>query len=240
MSKVLQMVLLRMFVCVCVDAEVGGQLCIGHGVSGLRQASMLSTMGRTWLAEVWRQTDIMDQRCWQELKTVAKERGLEALSEHAESLVMDTHAAATVRTYEGAYGRWREWADSHNFQALPADPVAVSLYPVHVLIETAGLESEDFLFSNLVKKKDKSTKKKGSLNYTHARELLREAVGKAGLDPTEYGLHSLRSGGTTAAAAAKGHQRLLKRQGGWRSEAVNVYIQETLDNLLAPSEAASW
>ena len=102
--------------CVCVDAEVGGQLCIGCGVSGLRQAIMLSTMGRTWLAEVWRQTgiaasDIMDQRCWQELKTVAKDKGLEALSEHAESLVMDTHAAATVRAYEGAYGRWRQWAD---------------------------------------------------------------------------------------------------------------------------------
>ena len=40
-----------------------------------------------WLVEVWRQADIMDQRCWQELKTVAKDKGLEALSEHAESLV---------------------------------------------------------------------------------------------------------------------------------------------------------
>ena len=50
-------------------------------------------------------TDIMDQRCWQELKTVAEDKGLEALSEHTESLVMDTHAAATVRAYEGAYGR---------------------------------------------------------------------------------------------------------------------------------------
>ena len=67
-----------------------------------------------------------------------------------------------------------------------------------------------------------------------------KAVGKAGMDPTEFGLHSLRPGGTTAVAVAKVPQRLLKRQGGWRSEAVNVYIQETLDNLLVPSEAASW
>ena len=108
------------------------------------------------------------------------------------------------------------------------------------LIQTAGLESEDLLLSNLVKKKEQWTRKKGSLNYTRARELLQEAVGKAGMDPTEFGLHSLRSGGTTAAAAAKVPQRLLKRQGGWHSEAVNIYIQETLDNLLAPSEAASW
>ena len=329
--------------------------------------------------------DILDQRCWRELKTVAKDKGLEVLSEHAESLVMDTHATATVKAYEGAYGRWRTWANSHSFQALPADPAAVSLYLVHLLeqsssasavskakaairwahekaclplpfnsmveqiataakrraakpparkrpfsreqvaamvrelaldsdcfklrtavmiavgfagfmrwddlqrirvgniafhskhmeiqlekrkndqmrqgtsvfiskqgqeigayalcqrlIQTAGLESEDLLLSNLVKKKERWTRKKGSLNYTRARELLQEAVGKAGMDPTEFGLHSLRSGGTTAAAAAKVPQRLLKRQGGWRSEAVNVYIQETLDNLLAPSEAASW
>ena len=78
------------------------------------------------------------------------------------------------------------------------------------------------------------------LQYPCTWFIYREAVRKAGLDPTEYGLHSLRSGGTTAAAAAKVPQRLLQRQSGWRSEAVNVYIQETLDNLLAPSEAASW
>ena len=58
------------------------------------------------------------------------------------------------KSLRGCIGRWREWADSHNFQALPADPVAVSLYLVHLLVETPGLESEDFLFSNLVKKKD--------------------------------------------------------------------------------------
>ena len=33
------------YVCMCVDAEVGGQLCMGHGVSGLRQARTLSADG---------------------------------------------------------------------------------------------------------------------------------------------------------------------------------------------------
>ena len=54
-------------VCACVDAEVGGQLCTGHGVSGLRQAIMLSTMGRTWLVEVWRQTGIAASGKYQSL-----------------------------------------------------------------------------------------------------------------------------------------------------------------------------
>ena len=40
----------------CVDAEVGGQLCIGHGVSGLRQARMYSADGRKRRADVGRQT----------------------------------------------------------------------------------------------------------------------------------------------------------------------------------------
>ena len=98
-----------------------------------------------------------------------------------------------------------------------------------------------------MKKKEQWIKRKDGLNYTRARELLREAVGKAGMDPTEFGLHSLRSGGTTAAAAAKVPQRLLKRQGGWRSEVVNVYIQDRGDSrqfsiwsLQTNSEAASW
>ena len=103
--------------------------------------------------------DIMDQRCWQELKTVAKDKGLEALSEHAESLGMDTHAAATVRAYEGAYGRRREWADSHNFQALPADPVAVSLYLVHLLEQSSSASAV--------------SKAKAAIGWAHEKACLR-------------------------------------------------------------------
>ena len=73
------------------------------------------------------------------------------------------------------------------------------------LIQTVRFEPDDFLLSNLLKKKEGWTKKKGSLNFTRARDVLRETVGKAGMDSAEFGLHSLRSDGTctTASATAK-------------------------------------
>ena len=108
------------------------------------------------------------------------------------------------------------------------------------LIKTAKLARDDHLFANLVKTADGWRKKKGHLQYSRALELFKEAVGAAGLDAREYGLHSLRAGGTTAAAAEKVPERLLKRHGGWRSEAINNYVQESLDHLLAPSRATSW
>ena len=48
-----------------------------------------------------------------------------------------------------------------------------------------------------------------------------------------YGLHSLRFGGASAAAALGVPDRLFQRHGGWRSEkARNNYLKETLDSLL--------
>ena len=54
----------------------------------------------------------------------------------------------------------------------------------------------------------------------------------------KYGLHSLRSGGTTAAHQAGVEPRLLQAHGGWKSEAVmQVYIAERIDKKLAVSKA---
>jgi len=96
------------------------------------------------------------------------------------------------------------------------------------LIREMQLQQDDLLLSNIVKSKSGWKKRQGSLQYSRARELFQSAIARAGLCVKEYGLHSLRSGGTTAAAAAKVPQRLIKHHGGWRSDAVNCYIQETL------------
>ena len=105
------------------------------------------------------------------------------------------------------------------------------------LIKVAHLSPDDHLLNNLVETKNGWRVKKGTLQYSRARELFREAVSRAGLDVNLFGLHSLRSGGTTAAAAAGVPQRLLKRHGGWHSEAISCYIQESIENLLLPSGA---
>ena len=56
------------------------------------------------------------------------------------------------------------------------------------------------------------------LSYTRARELVLTAFESIGLDKKDFGLHSLRAGGASAAANAHVSDRLFKRHGRWKSE----------------------
>jgi hypothetical protein len=66
---------------------------------------------------------------------------------------------------------------------------------------------------------------------------LKKLLGKIGVDPTEYGSHSCRKGGCTAAALAGIEVRVLKRHGNWKSDAVNTYIHESIEEKLSVSQA---
>ena len=55
-----------------------------------------------------------------------------------------------------------------------------------------------------------SLRRQGSLSYMRERELVKETPRRAGLDPSKYGLHSLRSGGSTVAANAGVPDRAFK------------------------------
>ena len=71
------------------------------------------------------------------------------------------------------------------------------------------------------------------MTYSRASELFKKAVTDEGLDAKKYGLHSLRSGGATTAAALGVPERLLQRQDGWRTaKAKNNYILESKSALL--------
>ena len=58
-----------------------------------------------------------------------------------------------------------------------------------------------------------------------------------GLDASKFCLHSLRSGGVSAALSSPGVPvRLVQRHGGWRRlDSMEGYVDETLDNLLQVS-----
>ena len=71
------------------------------------------------------------------------------------------------------------------------------------------------------------------MSYSRAAELIKAKLRKEGLDPALYGIHSLRAGGATTAAALGVPERLFQRQGGLCSnKAWNNYIEESLDSLL--------
>ena len=54
-----------------------------------------------------------------------------------------------------------------------------------------------------------------------------------GYDPDEFGLHSLRAGGATAAANNGVPDRLFKRHGRWKSDgAKDGYVEDSADRRL--------
>ena len=79
---------------------------------------------------------------------------------------------------------------------------------------------------------------KGGLSYTRMRELVLEKLAEIGEDPKKFGLHSLRSGGATAAANAGVPDQLFKRHGRWCSKnAKDGYVKDSLDSRLSVSKS---
>lgn len=100
-------------------------------------------------------------------------------------------------------------------------------------------DSEEFIFRAITKTKttQKLRKTNKPLSYTRAREIYINVLVKLGLNPTEYGLHSLREAGASAAANNGLPDRLFKRHGRWRSEnAKDGYIADDINNLLTVSQ----
>jgi len=75
------------------------------------------------------------------------------------------------------------------------------------------------------------------LSYTRAREIIKEALSEIGINVVNFGLHSFRSGGATAAANNKVADRLFKAHGRWKSEtAKDGYIADNLHERLSVSK----
>ena len=70
------------------------------------------------------------------------------------------------------------------------------------------------------------------MSYSCAKELLRKELKRKGLDSSLFGIHSLRSGGASAAAALRVPDRLFQRHRGWRSKKARNYDEESLNSLL--------
>ena len=75
------------------------------------------------------------------------------------------------------------------------------------------------------------------ISYTRAREVVLDAFCQLGYPAKLFGLHSLRSGGATAAANAGVTDSLFKRHGRWQSDkAKDGYVKDNLDALLSVSK----
>ena len=99
-------------------------------------------------------------------------------------------------------------------------------------------ELETPLFRNICKTNKGFKVKKQPLTYSRIREIIKEKMEPIVGDIKNYSVHSLRSGGATAAANAGVKDRLFKRHGRWLSErAKDGYIEDDLKERLLVSQS---
>lgn len=116
----------------------------------------------------------------------------------------------------------------------PPCPVAV----VEKFLRIGGHRNGSKLFRRVRSTKQGVCLRDQPMSYSRAKELLKKELKREGWDPSLFGIHSLRSGGASAAAALGVPDRLFQRHGGWRSEkARNNYVEESLDSLLLVSKS---
>jgi len=100
------------------------------------------------------------------------------------------------------------------------------------------LTSSEYLYRPIVlfKSKNKYELRTVKLSYSRCREIFKEALEEIGVDSSNFGLHSPRAGGASAAAAIGVPDRLFKRHGRWKSDSSkDRYVKESLTNKLLVS-----
>ncbi len=75
------------------------------------------------------------------------------------------------------------------------------------------------------------------LATTTPSHVLKRWITKFGFSAVSFSSHSARRGGVTAAAAHGVQRRLLMRHGNWHSDAVDIYIDDSLLDRLSVSRA---
>ena len=74
------------------------------------------------------------------------------------------------------------------------------------------------------------------LSYTNVKGHVIDLPANIGLDPKKFGLHSLRSGGASAADNLGVNDRLFKKHGRWKSDKVkDSYVHEDIESKLSVS-----
>ena len=107
---------------------------------------------------------------------------------------------------------------------------------VERFLREGGHQPDAPLFGK-IRKNHEGSCVRSQMMYSRARENLKRMLQAVGADDTQFSLHSLRSGGASAALRTPGIPvRLVQRHGGWRRiESLEGYVEESLESLLCVS-----
>ena len=100
------------------------------------------------------------------------------------------------------------------------------------LAKVGNMKNEDYIFRPLQFVKDQDVRLKPTnrpMTYSNTRDEFKNLVKKAGLTQKKLKLHGLRSGGASAAANVGVPDRIIQKQGRWKTVSVkNDYIKENI------------
>ena len=137
---------------------------------------------------------------------------------------------------------------SKNDQLRKGDEVVVSQLssaacPVELLRRYLAMfkippDSKDLIFKPISRGKGccKLAAPDKPISYSTIRGALRRDLLSLGVEPSKFGLHSLRSGGATMAANNGVNDRIFQRHGRWKSaQAKDTYVDDDLEQRLQVS-----
>ena len=111
----------------------------------------------------------------------------------------------------------------------------VSMLNRYIVMAKEPANAPNWLFRPINAKQQ--SLREGRLSYTRVRELVLSMLKHVVEDVSGFGVHSLHSGGATAAANAGVSDRHFKRHGRWKSEtAKDGYIKDSLETRLQVSQ----
>ena len=115
----------------------------------------------------------------------------------------------------------------------------VSLLECYMKKASVSWEDHRYLFRPIQKtKKGEVLRESGQISYSCLRDLFRKKLDFLGFPSGDFGLHSLRAGGASAATNAKVPDRLFNRHGRWKSEnAKDGYIKNDIERRLEVSKS---
>ena len=125
----------------------------------------------------------------------------------------DSHLAIFLAQRKNDQFRDGSWVFIARSDSSPC-PVAV----IEKFLKMGNHDGKSRLFRRILDTRKRMELRKEPMSYSRANELIKRELQKEGLEPGLYGIHSLRAGGASAAAARGVPDRLFQRQGGWRSE----------------------
>ena len=112
----------------------------------------------------------------------------------------------------------------------------------HVSLSKLVLSSDFYIFRPIYRHKGiaKLICKNRKISYTTARENILKKL-KSVVPNLNLGLHSLRSGGVSAAASSDVNERCIKRHGRWKSDLSKYdYIADTFEKRLSVSQVLDY